>query len=156
MFIRRGKSGYNRDGEQYAAGQFLILADHVDTAGGPLNFIKNEAGRIKLRAFVRHVHLRQFGHWMTGWTTLYDTDGEAHKIYCDGTYGSNGLPKDMPRKLWDAGVEVPDDMLEVFWSGEGGHNSAGSEGPKIRDWAQANYKALKAAGKKPKEKKSSD
>lgn len=90
-----------------------------------------EWGR-KLYACVRHVSLRQMGHWMMGSARI-----AGQSVTCSGTYGSDGLPKDY-EKLTPAArtklVEVPADIADIFWAG-GGWNDAGKEGPDMMRWA---------------------
>lgn len=54
----------------------------------------------------------------------------------------DGLPLDAPAELWPLLHPVPEDIAEKYWASLGGHNSAGSEGPFLRDWAVANIKKL--------------
>lgn len=46
-----------------------------------------------------------------------------------------------PEGLWDRLHPVPPDLTEAFWRG-GGHNSAGAEGPAMRQWAENNLRDL--------------
>lgn len=87
------------------------------------------------------------------------------KVSLSGTYGHDGLPlsayshgdyipaaklgdpctygpetEDYPG-LWNQLHPVPAELQAVFWNG-GGHNSSGSEGPAMREWALANIKTL--------------
>jgi hypothetical protein len=86
----------------------------------------------KLYAYVGRVTLKQLGHFMMGnirignqWLTV------------SGTYGSNGNSMDYEKVLPQYRhhlVEVPDNIADIFWAGEGGHNSAGSEGPAMHKY----------------------
>lgn len=91
----------------------------------------------KLYACVRHVSLRQFGHFMMGTARI-----AGQPLTLSGSYGNDGLPCDY-EKLSVAGreklIEVPVELAEQFWQG-GGHNSAGSEGPAMRAWASETFK----------------
>ncbi len=97
----------------------------------------------EMRCFVRHVILRQMGHFMVG-----DMKLGSQQIYVEGTYGGNGLPKTLPREVWQAGLILPNDLCELWATAKGGHNSAGSEGLLIRRWARDNINALRRAGSK--------
>lgn len=91
----------------------------------------------RLYACVRHVSLRQFGHFMMGTARI-----AGQSVTVSGAYGSDGLPMDY-EKLTPAGremlVEVPKELAEEFWNG-GGHNSAGAEAPAMRKWALETFK----------------
>lgn len=126
MFLN-GQSWYSRNG-QHARGSFLIIFS-----------IKRE-----LRACARYVNMEQCGHFMMGRAKI--TPGTT--ITLSGTYGDDGLPCD-PEKiggLWSTMLPLPPELTEAFWNG-GGHNSAGSEGPKVRAWALENIRALRRAGR---------
>ena len=155
MFIN-GQGGHNRDGEQTARGDFLMV------------FRKDSGG--ELRAAVRHVRMRQCGHWMTGSVKV---GKYSHTL--SGSYGSDGLPmsatrqeprtcwhqshpdfwteqvytwEDVPTVNWDSLVSLPEDLQKEFWHPEHqGHNSAGSEARNLRSWARENIIVLKKAGK---------
>jgi hypothetical protein len=126
MFLS-GQSWYGRDG-QHARGSFLIIFS-----------VKQE-----LRACSRYVHMAQLGHFMMGQAKI----APGTTITLSGTYGDDGLPCDPAKigKLWETLLPLPGDLTEAFWSG-GGHNSAGSEGPAVRDWALVNLPALRKAGR---------
>lgn len=95
-----------------------------------------EWGR-KLYACVRHVSLRQMGHWMMGAARI-----AGQSVTVSGSYGSDGLPMDY-EDLTPAAqaklVELPPDLADKFWAG-GGHNEAGNEAFAMRDWALAAFK----------------
>jgi hypothetical protein len=138
MFLKTNKtSGYNRNGEQYARGPFLIVfsQDKYKTPG---------ADPRALRAAVRTVSMHQCGHFMMGRTKL-----GQHQVTLSGSYGRDGLTCDPSERegLWDTLLPVPKDLEDQFWAG-GGHNTSGSEGPAMREWALANEKQLRKAGKK--------
>jgi hypothetical protein len=145
-----GTRGYSRDGEQRASGRFLML--FCDKSGG------------ELRALIRYVRMHQCGHFMMASVTVKssaareasETEPSYKPVYwrrrvfdgrfeigLSGTYGSDGLPitaSDYPG-LWNQLHPVPDSLARAFWSG-GGHNSAGSEGPDVFEWAKSNLNAL--------------
>jgi hypothetical protein len=129
MFLTTKYSGYNRDGEQVAAGPYLMV------------FHKQEIGRLggELRALVRYVRLRQCGHFMGGIVRV----GPHPKVYVEGAYGSMGLPMDPPSEaVWEQALPFPKELEEAFWKG-GGHNTCGNEAGAVRAWAQANLPRLR-------------
>lgn len=153
MFLG-GSSGYNqRDGSQWSRGPFLALFSK--TAGG------------EIRACVRHVRMHQLGHFMVGDLIIksdralarqdphfgkppyeayrpYITDG-AYRVYVEGTYGDNGLTIDVEKYvgLWEILHPLPVELTWMKWKNKQGWNSAGSEGPSIRQWAIDNIKMLR-------------
>lgn len=136
MFIKSSRSGYNRHGEQFARGSFLLVFSHnkfkwAEETGQHWNDFPKDLER-KLYACVRHVSLNQCGHWMIGTARI-----AGQSITVSGSYGGDGLPKDY-EKLTPAArqklTEVPADLAEQFWNG-GGHNTAGAEAPAMRQWA---------------------
>jgi len=124
--------------QQRSRGRFLILLDN---------------GGKELRAIVRTVALRQLGHWMMGYARVY---GESLTV--SGTYGSDGLPKHIDTlrfpngeyfhhqwrkpsdewidRVWQSATPVPQELYDM-WATGGGHNSAGSEGPSMRQWGRS-------------------
>lgn len=147
MFIT-SRRGYSRSGEQRAEGRFLMLFSREGTR--------------ELRALVRYVRMHQCGHFMMASVVIKtpvakasDQPEPAYKTSCwlrrvfdghykltlSGTYGHDGLPLDAYPALWDQLHPVPADLIEAFWKG-GGHNSAGSEGPSMHEWAKTNSSAL--------------
>jgi len=91
----------------------------------------------KLYACVRHVSLRQLGHWMMGTARIAD-----QSLTLSGSYGSDGLPCDYEKLTESARtklIELPAELIEEFWKG-GGHNCAGSEASAMRNWALATFK----------------
>ena len=176
MFIDKVRGGYRNDDEQWAAGRFLvaalpnkrppewvarrdaiqarIFAEHPERPTWAwkdyLSTEEREAGYgevlyhapfTELRCFVKYVHMHQCGAWMMGNTELGN-----HKVHLSGTYGDDGLPKTLPRPVWERGVPLPED-LALMWAKGGGHNCAGAEGPLIRAWALKHQDALRAAGR---------
>jgi hypothetical protein len=138
MFIKRSQSGYNQNGEQFARGSFLLLFSHNPYMWEEQNkrSMPKDLER-KLYACVRHVSLRQFGNFMMGTVRI-----AGQSVTVSGCYGGNGLPKDY-EKLTPVGrtklVEVPAELAEIFWRSDDRHNSAGSEGPLMRDWARNTF-----------------
>lgn len=115
-----------RDGSQRASGNFLMIFNDLKSSEPNALF-----------ALVRKVEMSQAGHFMVGKARVGGKD-----IALSGSYGSDGLPMDLsecPRP--DLLVRVPDALAAEFWAG-GGHNSAGSEAPAMRQWAQENLGLL--------------
>jgi hypothetical protein len=119
MFITVKRAGYDRDGQQVSSGRFLALMqpDTPDGLGQPL------------RGIVRFAALTQLGHFMMGRIRV-----KGHSLTVSGAYGSDGLPMTVPPEVYDAGVELPAELYDL-WAKGGGWNSAGSEGPALRKWA---------------------
>ena len=110
MFIHSQRGGYDRHGGQWSSGAFLMLC--LGDAWKPWT-----GGN--LRAMVRHVKLRQLGHFMAGHAiipTMYHEgsvlfpDGSAStnmegpkparaKLHLIGAFGSDGLPMHVPTKV---------------------------------------------------------
>lgn len=139
MFLKTSRSGYDQNGEQFVRGSFLILFSHNNFKWG------EETGRPwsecpytghELYACVRHVSLRQFGHWMMGTARI-----AGQSLTLSGSYGSDGLPCDY-EKLSEAAraklIRVPEDIEAIYWKGDG-WNSSGSEGPDLRRWAKQQF-----------------
>ena len=143
MFLE-GKRWYDRHGAQRAAGPFLWVVlptapppDDKEAAMKPVW----HAPFKEARAFVRHVKMEQCGHWMMG-----EIKVGSHKQRVSGTYGCDGLPDDVERWVWEAGVPIPEEIMET-WAKGGGHNGAGDEALSISAWATDNIKALRKAGR---------
>src|SRR4026207_1998414 len=90
MFLSQSQRGYTRHGEQFARGRFLILFSHnqyiwSEETGRPWSECPLDSK--KLYACVRHVGLRQYGHWMMGTARI-----AGQSITLSGSYGSDGLP----------------------------------------------------------------
>ena len=133
MFISLRYSGYNRHGEQSAAGLFLLVAQDPHST----------ALRPELRAVVRYVRFRQLGAWMMGSARV----GAQRRMGLSGSYGSDGLPIDLTRysaadEIWARFKPIPQELQDAFWAG-GGHNCAGSEGPAFKAWARENLATLR-------------
>lgn len=136
MFITRGRGGYTRGGQQFASGEFLIVA-------GGHTYIDGKMTKLPLRAAVRFVRMQQLGNFMMALTTI----GSMKRISLSGAYGGDGLPMDAEEVPYGLMLQLPPELEAEFWAG-GGHNSAGEEAPKMREWALANYKELRLAGRK--------
>jgi hypothetical protein len=133
VFVKDARGGYNRHGEQFAYGWFLLIFQRDWTPGA-------EPQPLELRACIRYAHLAQCGHFMMGTVSV-----GACRISLSGSYGHDGLPLTAPAGIWERLHPVPKDLQDAFWSG-GGHNSAGSEAPALRAWALAHFKDLHDAG----------
>lgn len=109
---------------------------HCPVHGGEYKTMPSELWRV-LYACVRHVSLRQFGHFMIGTARI-----AGQSVTVSGSYGSDGMPMDYEKLTPQARtklVRVPDELTEQFWNG-GGHNSAGKEAPAMRQWALETFK----------------
>lgn len=183
MFIQQSQGGYNRHGEQFSRGRFLLVFSHnmhkweeqnnrphvdlkgqwfdvtngdgfvikvqctCDTPSYYLKYCKAHAHEYKtmppaldrvLYACVRHVSLRQCGHFMMGSARI-----AGQSITVSGSYGSDGLPGDYETLTPAARAklcQLPADLTDTFWRG-GGHNSAGNEAPAMQKWALAVFPA---------------
>lgn len=146
------RSWYART-EQRASGPFLILFAH-DGHRRTSPAAKHPVP--ELRALVRYARMSQLGNFMMASVTV-SVGTTKHEIVLSGTYGADGLPKEMtevdvhaplvsgqglPTKerwpgLWERLHPVPEDLQDAFWAG-GGHNTSGTEGPALRSWARNN------------------
>lgn len=91
-----------------------------------------------LRAVVRYVRMTQLGHFMMGTARI-----GAHRLSLSGSYGSDGLPCSVPDEVYEAGVELPQELYNL-WNTGGGWNGAGSEAIAMRLWALATFPRTKA------------
>lgn len=112
----------NRDGSQHASGFFLVLMTPVDDHNAPV------------RGLVRSVKLHQLGHFMMGKVKI-NIDRKFYDFSVSGSYGADGLTVDVPREVYNLGVELPGELW-VKWNQGGGHNSCGSEAPDMDKWAK--------------------
>jgi hypothetical protein len=119
MFITTRHSGYDRDGGQVASGRFLLLVQPE----------KYEDSGMPIRALVRFASLHQLGHFMMGSCRAF-----GHTIQLSGAYGGDGLPRGVPREVYDKAIDVPAELIAA-WNTGGGWNGAGSEAPAMREWA---------------------
>lgn len=95
-----------------------------------------------IRALVRYVSMHQCGHFMMGRVIVREASLGVRTVSLSGAYGGDGLLCDCDESLWGLLAPVPQDLQDQFWGG-GGHNSAGNEGPAMRDWALANIRDLR-------------
>lgn len=103
---------------------FLILMSCADDPALPM------------RGLVRRTALHQLGQFMMGHVTITGKSATGpwkHRITLSGTYGGDGLSRDVPRVVYDKGTDVPTELVKA-WKDGGGWNSAGSEGPAMREW----------------------
>lgn len=127
MYLQNdGFSGYDNSGNQIRRrGLFLILIQP-----------KNSETKT-LKAIVRTVALRQFGHFMMGSAKIGNT-----WYIISGSYGNDGLPLTVPDTIYNQfGLDLPSDLYNA-WNNGAGWNSAGSEAPSMRQWALENLSAL--------------
>jgi hypothetical protein len=83
-----------------------------------------------IKLCVRRVVLRQFGHFMMGNARIY-----GHVVTVSGAYGSDGLPMNVPKEVYDKLSVILPDELYAMWNKGGGWNSCGSEASAMRKWA---------------------
>ena len=114
MFIANVKGGYDRYGQQRASGKFLLLCQ-CD-------------GEREIRGLVRHASLRQLGQFMMGSMRAF-----GHSIPLSGAYGNDGLPRDVPRAVWERATPLPPDLYDA-WNHGGGWNGPGREAAAMRAW----------------------
>jgi hypothetical protein len=132
MFIQVKRSGYDRTGQHFCSGLFLIL---MQPKAENLPMLSSA---YPIKAIVRHVAMKQLGHWMMGHARIH-----GHTLTLSGSYGSDGLPDTVPTEVYDRGVDLPQELYRA-WKDGGGWNGAGSEGPLMRKWALENLDALRA------------
>ena len=129
MYIEPVARYYDRYGSQHTAkGLFLILIQPED----------DTACKEPIKALVRKVALRQVGHFMMGVARIY-----GQSISISGAYGGDGLPRSVPREIYDRAKVVLPDYLRDLWNNGGGWNGAGSEAPEMKKWALQNLEALR-------------
>lgn len=129
MFIENCRSWVSPDGAQHAQGLFLIFM-HPDMEG-------LEGFKHPMKALVRHTRMVQCGHYIMGSIRV-----GGLKLTVSGSYGSDGLPKNVPQEVYDLGLEVPSELFEA-WNKGGGWNGAGAEAPLVRAWAIENLDRLR-------------
>jgi hypothetical protein len=83
----------------------------------------------KIRGIIRKVALHQLGHFMMGTARI-----KNHSITLSGSYGGDGLPKDVDPDIYILGTVLPDELREA-WNTGGGWNSCGTEAPAMVKWA---------------------
>lgn len=128
MYIEQSRGVYSQTGNQeIRRANFLILLQpkEWERRGEPI------------KAIVRQVALKQFGHWMMGYARAY-----GQTLTLSGSYGSDGLPVSNSEVYDRATVVLPDELVEA-WNTGGGWNGAGSEAEAMRQWALDNLKELK-------------
>lgn len=104
---------------------------------------KNYHGGTAIRGIVLgSLKLAACGHSMMGSKTKKLPNGAEFNFQASGSYGGDGLPCDATPELWPYLHDLPIELQDTFWRGEGGHNTAGSEGPAVKEWARANLKKL--------------
>ena len=129
MFIKNFRSWMSPDGTQHAQGLFLLFM-HPDLDG-------MEGLKQPMKALVRHTRMYQCGHFMMGSVRV-----GGQTLVVSGSYGSDGLPKDVPQGVYDLGLEVPGELVES-WNKGGGWNGAGNEANLVRAWAVENLDRLR-------------
>src|ERR1039458_3417520 len=138
MFITSKYNGYNRNGEQVAAGLFLLLIQPKSNYQWVNGHYIDVNGDAPIKAIVRHSSFSQFGHFMMGSCRIH-----GERIILSGSYGGDGLPCNVPKQVYDSwGIVLPDE-LRAAWNNGGGWNDAGSEATAMRKWALDNLSELR-------------
>lgn len=125
MYIdRSGHSYYAGTEQRHSRAPFLILVqpDAWEDRAAPI------------RALVRKVALHQCGHFMMGSARAF-----GKRIPISGSYGADGLPRSVPKEVYEKAVPVPQELLDA-WNNGGGWNSCGSEAPLMAEWARKTFK----------------
>jgi len=128
MYIEPTQSGYDSSGQQVVRrARFLLLIS-------PKTY---ERRNEPIKAIVRKVALSQFGHFMVGKARIY-----GHSITVSGSYGSDGLIRNVPDEVYDRASVVLPKYLYDAWNKGSGHNSCGSEALAMWEWANKNLNQL--------------
>ena len=129
MYLEQVNSYCDRCGTQFIRkANYLLLLQ-----------TKDSVHRTGLRAVVREVALKQWGHWMMGTARVF---GES--ITVSGSMGNDGLPRTVSDELFAKGFPVPADLVKI-WGKDKGHN--GLEPQTItafQTWALENIHELQA------------
>lgn len=135
------RKGYTYDPESGASAKTCTACTGRGDIG-PSGMVTKFTHQREIRALVRKVALHQFGHFMMGSARAF-----GHRLPISGAYGSDGLPRTVPREVFDRAVPIPAELHDA-WNKGGGHNGAGSEAIAMRHWALANLDALESAKRK--------
>lgn len=120
MYIDNSGYGYYRAAEQcHSRAPFLILVQPPGIKGS----------KEPIKALVRKVALHQCGQWMMGSARAF-----GHRISISGSYGADGLIREVPQEVYDKATLVPQELIDA-WNKGGGWNSAGTEAPAMAEWA---------------------
>lgn len=133
MFITNKRSGYNRNGEQFASGKFLILMQ--ETPGNGPGEIQRVC-KAPIRCLVRPTHFTSLGNFCMGFAMIH-----GRRLTLSGAYGGDGLPVSVDAETYARGLELPDE-LRGLWSNGKGWNGAGNEMDEMKKWALANLPKL--------------
>lgn len=129
MFLKRTSHAM---GQMSVSGPFLVLCSPNDA----------RFEQSAIRAFIVSIKMTQLGHFMMANHVI-----AGHKLVFSGTYGSDGLTCNVPREIYNHAVPVPAYLIDA-WRKGGGWNGAGNEATAMRDWANANVKALSGIGRR--------
>lgn len=120
MYITNQGHTYYRGTQQcHTRAPFLIFVQDKDGTIGKDNF----------RALVRKVALQQMGNFMMGTARINN-----QSITISGAYGSDGLPVDVSKDIYDKAIPVPEKLYDL-WNKGGGWNSSGTEAYAMKGWA---------------------
>lgn len=129
MYIEPTYTHYVGTEQHVRKALFLLLVEPIG---------ERDCNKDTVRALVRKVALRQLGHFMMGRVRIF---GKTYSV--SGAYGGDGLPMDIDKEHWEKAVPLPEELFNA-WSKGGGHNSAGSEAPLMREWALKNLDKLQS------------
>jgi hypothetical protein len=133
FLTRRQDNPYMQD--VYDACELILNAKHSVEG---CRYFRASAISYPIRAIVRHVAMRQLGHFMMGTARV---DGIS--LTLSGSYGADGLVSSVPDEVYERGLELPVELHEA-WNKGGGWNSAGSEADAMKQWALSHLKELRA------------
>lgn len=126
---------------------FLEASRYQSYVSGPFLILFSKTPGKEVRALVRHVSLRQSGHFMVGRAHAalmhHRKPSTEFTIPLSGTFGADGLTRDPDEivtegyNIWDYLLQLPDDLTRKFWKDESGY------GAQLHEWAVANRDNLR-------------
>lgn len=128
MFIKVRRSGYNKYGEQFCQGYFLMISQ-IELPNGKLS---------APRGHVVYTSMKPCGHYMMGLARKY-----GQNLILSGAYGSDGLfVHNISPEAHEKGALMPIDVYKK-WRKGGGWNNAGSEAFDMFKWGNRLYENRK-------------
>ena len=112
---------------------FLEASRYQSYVSGPFLILFSKTPGKEVRALVRHVSLRQSGHFMVGCARAalmhHRKPSTEFTIPLSGTFGADGLTRDPDEivtegyNIWDYLLQLPDDLTRKFWKDESGYGA---------------------------------